>query len=158
MLIQLVSTLREGSDRRVTVLLNLIRSNASLDEIRLCIENQLKDTESSPELKEAQAKIHQMQEFEKRTNRRILDVKRLSDIPLFKVQARPWTEVTVDDDFVSHLISLWFTWYHPYSNWIDRRLFIKDMQAGNLDCEYCSPFLVNIILAVACVSQTTNSV
>ena len=116
---------------------SLIRSNVSLDKIRLYIENQLKDTESSPELEEAREQIHQMQEFEKRTNRRILDVKRLSDIPLFKVQARPWTEVTVDDDLVSHLISLWFIWYHPYPNWIGRRLFIKDMQAGSVDCEYC---------------------
>lgn len=75
-----------------------------------------------------------------------------SDIPTWKVPAKPWTKITDDDDFVSHLISLWFTWYHPYFNWIDRDMFIRDMQLGNPQtAKYCSQFLVNIILADACV-------
>lgn len=83
--------------------------------------------------------------------RRILDAKRLSDIPRFQVPARPWTTVVSDNDFVSHLISLWFTWSHPFRNWIDKELFVRDMQAGSLSARFCSPFLVNIILADACV-------
>lgn len=35
--------------------------------------------------------------------------------------------------------------------WIDRDLFIADMQGGDLNSRFCSPFLVNALLAVACV-------
>ncbi|KAL5042006.1 hypothetical protein BDW71DRAFT_200931 [Aspergillus fruticulosus] len=31
---------------------------------------------------------------------------------------------------------------HPVQTWINRNLFIRDMQAGKTDCYFCSPFLV----------------
>jgi hypothetical protein len=81
-----------------------------------------------------------------------MDIKSLSDIPLYEVPAHPWTEVTSDASFVSHLISLYFTWQHPGLNWIDRDLFLRDMRSKKLGSKFCSPLLVNSILAVACVS------
>ncbi|RAL03710.1 Zn(II)2Cys6 transcription factor [Aspergillus ibericus CBS 121593] len=57
---------------------------------------------------------------------------------------------TSTDDLVSHLISLWMTWSHPYYSWIDRELFLRDAQAGKPNSQFCSPFLVNCILAEAC--------
>jgi hypothetical protein len=54
------------------------------------------------------------------------------------------------------LISSWFTWVHPICNFIDRDLFIRDMQSGSLSASYCSPLLVNIILSDACAYSADN--
>ncbi|RLL94262.1 hypothetical protein CFD26_101717 [Aspergillus turcosus] len=151
LLVRLVSTLRESGTRRTIQLLNLIRSNASLAEIQLYIDTQLKsELEQTPELIEVCNEIQRFEQMGSRTRRRILDAQRASVEPLFRVPAAPWTTVTVDDDHVSHLILLWFTWVHPFYNWIDRDLFLRDMQSGKLDSKFCSPFLVNAILADAC--------
>ncbi|GKZ24284.1 hypothetical protein AbraIFM66951_011192 [Aspergillus brasiliensis] len=152
LLVRLVSVLRESGNRRAVPLINLIRNDASLDEIRYYINHQLPRLElaQTPELVEVCQEVKQLQPSESRSMRRILDAKRLSDIPRFQVPARPWTTVVSDNDFVSHLISLWFTWSHPSRNWIDKELFVRDMQAGSLSARFCSPFLVNIILADAC--------
>ncbi|GFF42399.1 hypothetical protein IFM58399_06596 [Aspergillus lentulus] len=151
LLIQLVSTLRESGTRRTIQLLNLIRSNASLAEIQLYIDTQLKsELEQTPELIEVCNEIQRFEQMGSRSRRRILDTQRVSVEPLFRVPAAPWTTVTDDDEHVSHLISLWFTWVHPFYNWIDRDLFLRDMQSGSLDSKFCSPFLVNAILADAC--------
>jgi hypothetical protein len=92
-----------------------------------------------------------VREGRNQARRRVLDARRLSDDPLWEVPANPWTDVTDDDAFVSHLVSLWFTWYHPSFSYLDRDLFIKDMQSGDVENSlYCSPFLVNAILADAC--------
>lgn len=88
-----------------------------------------------------------LDQCEHRSQRQILDVNRLTDIPLWKVPAKSWTKITDDDDFVSHSISLWFTWTHAYMNRINRDLFIRDMRSGVKNSNYRSPFLVNIILA-----------
>ncbi|THC94082.1 hypothetical protein EYZ11_006452 [Aspergillus tanneri] len=132
LLIGLVGVLRETGNRRTITLLNLIRSNASLSEIRNYIDQELPeaDLERTPELVEVCHRVQRLPQTESRSVRRILDAKRLSDIPRFRVPAQPWTAVD-DDDFVSHLVSLWFTWCHPFCNWIDRELFIRDMQTAN---------------------------
>lgn len=114
--------------------------------------------EKTPELIEACHSVQQWHESQRRAVRTRPEPKQLSDMAPFRVPAHPWTSITEDDDFVSHLISLWFTWAHPFLNWIDRDLFIREMQSGNIDSEFCSPFLVNIILADACVSGTNNNI
>ena len=87
-----------------------------------------------------------------RTHRHMLG--RIQDVvnPPLQVPARPWTTVTDDDDFVSHLISLWFTWAHPWWHWVDENHFIAAMQSGDIASPICTPYLVNMILADACVS------
>lgn len=71
--------------------------------------------------------------------------------PIITVPAKPWTTVTDDDDYISHLMSLWFTWAHPWWQWIDKEVLIEAMCAGNISSPVCKPFLVNMILADACV-------
>lgn len=134
---------------------NLIRSHASLEEIRAYIDDLIERPRlaKTPELIEACHGVQQWHESQKRVIRPRPEPKELSDMAQFQVPAYPWTSMTDDDGFVSHLISLWFTWVHPFLNWIDKDLFIREMQAGSLDSEFCSPFLVNIILADACVSH-----
>jgi hypothetical protein len=78
---------------------------------------------------------------------------RIQDLvnPIISVPAKPWTTVTDDDDLVSHLMSLWLTWAHQWWQWIDRPTFIEAMKAGDLGSYICTPYLVNMILADACV-------
>ncbi|KAI9927032.1 hypothetical protein MW887_003413 [Aspergillus wentii] len=129
LLMRLLQTLRDENRSEANEVFNLIRSDAPMDHIRLRLA----------------------ENFDKGNSRRkVMDVRRLADIPLFRVPAQPWTTVTDDDDLVSHLISLWFTWNYPVTNFMNRDLFIRDMKSGRLDSEYCSSFLVNIILAEAC--------
>lgn len=157
LLVRLVSTLRETDNHRVLQLLSLIRSNSPLEEVKTYMNDHLYfELKKTPELADfaGLSQFVGLDRSEHRSQRRILDVNRLADIPLWKVPAKPWTNITDDDDFVSHLMSLWFTWTHPYMNWIDRDLFIRDMQLSVKTSNYCSPFLVNIILADACVCES----
>ena len=80
-----------------------------------------------------------------------ITLERLVDIPLFQVPAKPWTDASDSDDHVSHLISLYFTWDHPCCQLVDQTVFLRDVKSGDLNSEYCTPFLVNIILAMASV-------
>ncbi|KAL6234135.1 hypothetical protein BDW75DRAFT_231358 [Aspergillus navahoensis] len=125
LLVRLVDCIRDGSQEEATRVLNYIRSDASLDDIRRFLAQ-------SPSLSE------------------IEHVQRQRYNPLYHVPAWPWTSVTDDSNYISHLISIYFTWNSPVQKWIERDLFIRDMQSGNIDSPFCSPFLVNAILAVAC--------
>ncbi|PYH45573.1 Zn(II)2Cys6 transcription factor [Aspergillus saccharolyticus JOP 1030-1] len=136
LLLQVVHSLRDSSDTKAAELLNLVRSKAPLGELKSYLD------QDQPDLVQAatkQASIH-----------RAMDINRLVDIPVYRVPAAPWTAVTQSDELVSHLVSLWFTWSHPFYNWIDRDLFLRDAQSGHLDSRFCSPFLFNCILAEAC--------
>ncbi|KAL6229680.1 hypothetical protein BDW75DRAFT_235016 [Aspergillus navahoensis] len=144
LLVRLLEFFRESSNRCTIPLLNLIRHHASPAEIRFYI-GQRPDRMQTPEL----IKVELPQ-------RRIIDAEKPSDVPRFSVPARPWTSIISDDDLVSRLISSWFTCVHPMYNFIDRDLFIRDMQSGSLSASYCSPFLVNIILSDACAYSSDN--
>lgn len=79
----------------------------------------------------------------------------LCDIPLYKVPARPWTEVTDDNDFVSHLVSLYFTWDHPCAQFLDQGIFIDHMTRGDAGSQFCTPLLVNSLLSMASVRDSS---
>ncbi|KAL4998900.1 hypothetical protein BDV10DRAFT_166008 [Aspergillus recurvatus] len=144
LLVRLLEFLRESSNRRTIPLLNLIRNHASPAEIRFYID-QGPDLTKTPEPLEVEP-----------PQRHILDARKPSGVPRFSVPARPWTSIIDDDDLVSRLISLWFTRVHPICNFIDRDLFVRDMQSGSLSVSYCSPFLVNAILSDACAYSSDN--
>lgn len=157
LLVQLVETLRSSSNEHVLRLLDLIRNkNGTLDEIKAYLDGELIDSDfdMTPEMQEVQD--HLEARASRRSGRRMLDVTWLSNIPVVEVPAHPWTTATDDDGLVSFLISLWLTWNHPFSNWIDRDLFIRDMRSKDTSSTFCSPFLVNSILAKASVSRTAN--
>ncbi|OJJ43164.1 hypothetical protein ASPZODRAFT_19853 [Penicilliopsis zonata CBS 506.65] len=80
--------------------------------------------------------------------RSMMGVERLSDIPLVRVPARPWTRTTTDDELVSHLVSLWLTWCQPLPALVHRHAFLQTMQTGRPG-PFCSPFLVCAILTEA---------
>jgi hypothetical protein len=59
-----------------------------------------------------------------------------------------WTTVTQDQEVVEHLMSLYFCWEYPVFASFSKRLFLKDFRRGLH--RYCSPLLVNVILALGC--------
>ena len=144
-----METIRNQNDQTSIDVLNLIRSNAPLDEIGSCLSER-QSTDHTPVRDEGPVKQP------KRSPQIYMDVKRITDMPVFQVPAKPWTTVTDDDAFVSHLISLYFTWQQPTFMWVDREPFLADMKAGKLGSRFCSPLLVNILLAVACVSPPSS--
>lgn len=109
LLLDLIKAICEDENKYVMELVNLIRSGTKLEEIREYLDDKTRRSqlERTPELIEAYGHVRRMQKELQRKS--VLDVKRLTDIPRFSVPAKPWTTVTEDDSFVSHLISLWFT-------------------------------------------------
>lgn len=155
-LLRLLSALRENESTRIAQLLNLIQSNASFEELQIFLEQSFSrsEIESTPELREMQSQILRHSDDDsddsmQASGRRVMDVRRLTDVPVYRVPAKPWTTVTDNDDLVSHLVSLWITWTYPFFDWLDKDAFVRDMQSGNLRSRFCSPFLVNAILAEA---------
>ena len=152
----LILYLQETDETCSDQILSLVRSHATLEEIREHLDNVVHRIESqSPEVMSAIEDFHSFEEEQRGASRRRVEESE-GPILIFQVPAAPWTTVTSNDDFVSHLMSLWFTWAHPYLNWIDRDLFIRDMRSGDIEAKFCSPFLVNVILADACVSTDAN--
>ncbi|KAL4913090.1 hypothetical protein BDW62DRAFT_214528 [Aspergillus aurantiobrunneus] len=156
-LVRLLSAIRGSENKRIAQLMNLIRSHPSMSELQNFLKENFtrSDIEKSPELREVQHRVLRAteepegEEVAPRAPRRVLDVRRLADNPVYRVPAKPWTTVTDDDDLVSHLVSLYFTWSYPFFCWIDREVFIREMQRGDMQSPYCTPFLVNTILSEA---------
>jgi len=70
----------------------------------------------------------------------------------FSVPAQPWTNLTTDDDFVSHLVTIFLNYCNVYWRYVEEDLFLQSMQ-GSISTEFCSPFLVNAICALACLDS-----
>ena len=70
-----------------------------------------------------------------------------SKIDEFKRGSR-WTELSLDNEFIEHLLLLYFCWEYPIFSSLSKRHFVDDFNAGQ--DRYCLPLLVNAILAVAC--------
>ncbi|OCT51910.1 hypothetical protein CLCR_08118 [Cladophialophora carrionii] len=143
----LLRALRVAGPNQLNALISMIRADAGAQEIKAF----LKDGFSNVGADDNHQNRHQ-QSY--RRHRHMLG--RIQDFvnPPLQVPARPWTTVTDDDDLVSHLMSLWFTWAHPWWHWVDEKEFIKAMQAGDTSSLICTPYLVNMILADACLLDT----
>ena len=76
-------------------------------------------------------------------------------IQYYSVPAKPWTNVVSDDALVSELICLYFIWDGSVrSDFIEKTHFLEDMKTppeDHRESRFCSPFLVNAMLALACV-------
>ncbi|KAL5333306.1 hypothetical protein BJX70DRAFT_406335 [Aspergillus crustosus] len=163
---RLVECIRVSHESKVVQLVSLIRSHPPMPELQAWLKENFSrsDFEKSPELRDIEQSISRSndeadeEETAPRAQRRMLDLKRLADSPVYHVPAKPWTTVTDDDALVSHLISLYFTWTHPFFSWMDREVFIRDMQKGDLQSPYCTPFLVNAMLAQASLDSEFSEV
>ncbi|KAI8933109.1 hypothetical protein NX059_009752 [Plenodomus lindquistii] len=61
---------------------------------------------------------------------------------------RNWTNVTSDTNILISLMSAWTTCEYSYYHYLDREIFLDDLASGRTD--FCSPLLVNALLASAC--------
>lgn len=76
----------------------------------------------------------------------------------FLLPAQPWTKLLTDDALVTHLVTIFLNYNNAYWRYVEEDLFLGSMQSGNLQAEYCSPFLVNAICALACLSSEHGAV
>ncbi|KAM0309018.1 hypothetical protein ACHAO8_009425 [Botrytis cinerea] len=65
-----------------------------------------------------------------------------------------WTTVTGDDEVIEHLISLYFTWVHPFYPLFNEGHFVDSMKQES--DEFCSHNLFNAICAMACYLHTAT--
>ena len=67
-----------------------------------------------------------------------------------------WTEVTSDPEIVVHLLNMYFAWHYTYFTTLSKSLFYRDFKRGKptqdvkRKTDYCSPLLVNAMLALGC--------
>ncbi|KAB8227453.1 Zn(II)2Cys6 transcription factor [Aspergillus alliaceus] len=138
-------------------LLDIIRRDATAEEMRGFIDEalaQMEGTDSADEVTmrklEDVRRVINVEGAGPSFRPKVMDIHYLCDEVPFRVPAKPWTTITEDADLVSHLISLYFTWDFPFHAFLDREVFLRDMAMGDLNSEFCSPFLVNALLANAC--------
>jgi hypothetical protein len=73
------------------------------------------------------------------------------DSVLQKMDIMLWTSVPITNQFFADVISLYLATDHPLLGVFDAELFVGDLIGGTLN--FCSPFLVNSLLAFASVSM-----
>lgn len=73
---------------------------------------------------------------------------------LEKLTTTPWTRVISDDKLFRRLISAYFYYPHSMGPFVHKDLFLEDMAAGRT--RFCSPLLVNAVLAIGVVRTATN--
>jgi hypothetical protein len=153
----LLNVMKLVDDAHVQTLLGMIRADCSLAEVRLFVDKTLKDVQDSgrdgetiERLKDMRTRVR-IESGEPPFRPQVMDIHYLCDQAPYKVPAKPWTTVTDDDALVSHLISLYFSWDYPFYAFVDLQAFIRHMRDGNVNSDLCSPFLVNAMLANACV-------
>ena len=108
---------------------------------------------STNEVKEPRRpSIHDKTTSEQRRTKKAMTVQELCKAPFVTTTtAAPWTTITDDDNLVSHLLSVYFTWHQPTAPIIHRDAFFDGLESKNIHSPYCSPLLVNIILSIASV-------
>ncbi|KAF2188288.1 hypothetical protein K469DRAFT_748615 [Zopfia rhizophila CBS 207.26] len=67
-----------------------------------------------------------------------------------------WTTVTSDPELVLHLMNMYFCWHYTFFTTLSKSLFYRDFLLGKpppgskRKTEYCTPLLVNAMLALGC--------
>jgi hypothetical protein len=80
----------------------------------------------------------------------------VTDYQLQENPATSWTNVTKDPELVNHLINMYFTWHYTYFTTLSKSLFYREFLLGKpppgtrRKTEYCTPLLVNAMLALGC--------
>jgi hypothetical protein len=75
-----------------------------------------------------------------------------SDDPEAKPLTELWTSTTNDINLVLHLLALYFCWEYPIFASLSKEHFLRDFRDGRH--RYCSPLLVNALLALGCRFST----
>ena len=146
---KLLTKIRRSTQPDAQELIDLIKRDASIEEILAFIDehpgeiaNEVRRSLSTSPIPTPGSGI-----------RKVLAISDLIDNPTVRVSVGPWTKVTSDDNFVSNILSAYLNWYHYYYHNIDSTAFIEAYRKNDLDSPYCTPFLVNAVLAMGCVYQ-----
>jgi hypothetical protein len=73
-----------------------------------------------------------------------------------------WTDVTDDPQLILHLLNMYFTWHYTFFTLLSKQLFFRDFSLGRPPPgtrrkeQYCTPLLVNAILALGCHFTSHN--
>lgn len=159
MIYDMFEAVQQGDRVREKELFGKIRDRQTAQQVRASLYGMLANARLSEMNDQIAGLSHEAQpeiELENQLPRarpRVMDIQYLCNIAPVRVPARPWTTVTDSDDLVSHLVSLYLTWGYPFYAFFCRDTFIKHMKLGHLNSDFCSPFLVNALLANACVSH-----
>src|SRR4051794_18509133 len=76
-----------------------------------------------------------------------------------KLPVQRWTNVAASEEYMNHLLNLFFTWDNGAERSIFRPIFEEDIAGLDPDSvdngpgAFCSRFLVNSLLAISCVSR-----
>ncbi|RAK71240.1 putative C6 transcription factor [Aspergillus fijiensis CBS 313.89] len=157
LLASLFNKIRDADEAETYKILEAIRCN-EFEDIATALEGlELPSTEESSsdsssssedseseESEEAEDDSESPKELSDPEKTMRLTIERLCDTPLYQVPSY-WTYYDADDFAVSHLVSLYFTWDHPFSQILDQDSFLFDMG----DPHFCTSLLVSSILAVA---------
>ncbi|KAF4972199.1 hypothetical protein FSARC_1181 [Fusarium sarcochroum] len=73
----------------------------------------------------------------------------ITDPHLWNLKASKWTNVIQNDQFLSKLLNSYFMHQYPIFLGFHKDCFLQDMASGRQD-RFCSPLLVNTILAAGC--------
>ncbi|KAJ9651207.1 hypothetical protein H2198_009509 [Neophaeococcomyces mojaviensis] len=146
-----------GTREQVNSLINLVQSNVPRQDLQAFLDDAYNDPNSiiQVETESLKGDVQLLRRNPQRGRRRTGSIADLMNPPI-QVPAKPWTSVTDDDDFVSHLMSLWFTWAHQWWHWVDKVLFLEAMGSQDLNNPLCAPYLVNMILADACLLDSVD--
>lgn len=114
---QLVETLRMGDPvANVKDMVKSVQASADFEEAKSILRVHMGEpmkTQTSDIIDDDQETVessgwhHETHPATSRRRVNMLPVRRLVDTPVVSVPASPWTNVTDDDGFVSHLLSLW---------------------------------------------------
>ncbi|KAJ5601305.1 hypothetical protein N7510_010839 [Penicillium lagena] len=154
LLFELFETVRRADRSHEQELLEMIQDRKPAQQLRAFLDGMLANaglSELNKQIISSGAKRRTAIENDAPSVRpMVMDIHYLCDIVPFTVPAKPWTTVTDSDDLVSHLVSLYLTWGYPFYAFFCRETFVKHMRSGRLNSDFCSPFLVNALLANAC--------
>ncbi|KAE8401005.1 pathway-specific regulatory protein [Aspergillus pseudonomiae] len=152
----LLKVMRSLDESHAKGLFDLLRADSSVEQLRSYIDRTFDELQGFDHNDETISSLERLRERldvpsgAPPSRPTVMDLNYLCDITPFRVPAKPWTTVTNDDNLVSHLVSLYFTWDYPFYAFVDQKAFIRHMTLGNVDSDLCSPFLVNALLANAC--------
>ena len=162
----IIALIRARAPETPDRLLRVIRTNFDLSEVGVYIENALNakpsiyqsyqrisfDLDGSPRSSMTSPSSSSQSSRDERLNQYSL-----INSPM-TLHALPWTFIA-DDETIRHLLALYFSWEQPFLQFIDKSTFLADMASGEIShkTKFCSPLLVNALLAQACVSDHVGS-
>ena len=141
----------------------MVRGNATFEQIHCYLDSSLSSMLAQCTDEDSRRKLQSTRQRMEVYSRvpsfrpKITDVRQLGENAPYKVPAKPWTTVTDDDALVSYLVSVYFTWDYPFYAFVDRNVLRKHITMGDIHSDLCSPFLVNALLANACVRLEYHS-